>query len=448
MTDVAINRLINKRWPPGFPGAGPGTPVDVRYLRPGGAIANDGSSPAAAWPNSVGGLERGLRYMAMASVDHPVRLDITGCSISSSVLLNMGGTMTGGIDEDVDLSAIGPDNFAYRNNCQITAAPTLEQDITISGSAANPTSGLYTITVTELLVVNALKGMFLIGTGLGEWAVVQSNTAHDIVVTTTTDPTLFTAPAIYSPGATLTFGDPATFNAAGLYLIALCDWSFSGIAFKSTADAFNSAMDIWAVAPVFFQLCSFDGVFLVGGVDTCFLDACYINDHSFGQDGGAWVIRNCYMNAVTPNLHGAGGKGDSAIFQSWFDGLTQAWGSGNSESEYGWSARNSHFEGGEGGGVQMLFGAPFMNDCVVANNNGNAVFISHGAKASLNNVTGVGNVGVGINVQNGGQCRPDTNTTVTGAAGDIRLGDAGVIAYADLPAVDLSQLVNVISVGT
>jgi hypothetical protein len=446
MTDVAINRLINKRWQPGFPSGGFGTPVDVRYCRPGGAMANTGQSPAAAWPNSAGGLERALRYMAMASVDHPVRIDITGCTMTSAILLNLGGTMTGGIDEDIDLSATGPDNFAYRNNCQITAEPTHEQDLTITGAVANATSGLYTITVVELLVVNALKGMFLLGAGLGEWAVVQSNTAHDIVVTTTTDPSTFTTPAIYSPGATLTFGDPATFNSAAIYLIALCDWQFSGIAFKSTADALPSAIDIWAVAPVFFQMCTFDGVFLVGGVDSCFMDACYVTGH-FGQDGGAWILRNSYFNGITPNLHGSGGKGDSATIQCWFDDLVGPWGGGNAESEYGWSAQNTQYDGAEGRAINMLFGAPYMTNCVISNSGGDAILVTHGAKAVLTNVDGAANGGVGINVQNGGQVRVDPGTTVTGATGDIRLGDAGIMAYADLPGIDLSQLVNVISVG-
>ena len=445
-SDCSIDRLINRRW-------AAGTAVVVRYLRPGGNNANDGLSPASAWANSAAGLEHGLRYLAMASLNRPVALDVTGCTLAAEALLQLGGIQLGGIDFDFDITTTGPSNFAGRQNCQIRATPAVVgglSALTITGTAANATTGLRTVTVTDVLTPGAHVGQFLLGEGLGEWAVIAANDANTLTVTTTVDVTGWTGDVgVYEPGATLEFGsvDPFNFNGA-IHLMALCDWNLSGLALTiSAGSTAAAALVIWPTAPVFLQLCSITGLDLQGGLDSVYVDACYLTG-VIAQDGGAVTMRNCFLEECTPSLHGSGGKGTTYVIQCIMDGLTIPWGAGNTESEYSCAVSASRFSNGNLDGVEILFGIHSYTDVLIEGSSGDAVAVSNNATCRLTHVTGTGNGGWGVDIQSGAHVRCDNTCSVTGTAGDISLGNAGTFAWAaPLEEVDLGQLVRISVAG-
>lgn len=445
MSDHAIQRLINTRWPAK-------TAETVRYLRPGGSLTATGASSLDPWPDTEAGLERALAFMAAFSMNAPVALDITGCNIAGGQLLQMGGEMLGGIDNGFDFTATGPDNFFSRAQCQIRAEPELVVDnIAITGSSFEPTTGLLTLTVSNVLVANAHIGQFLIGDGLGEYATIWANTANTISLCTTTDvaATWTLHKAIYTYGGSLTFGDASDFGNGPMHLLALCDWWFSGIKFASTADYAASAIYVWPYAPVYFQLCDLVGLYLVAGGETVYCDSTYIHDAYIGHDGGAMTLRTSLIKNVLPSLHGSGGKGRlTNMVQSVFDGLFDPWGSTSPGNSYNWSAENSMFINGDKQGCAFGHGSGRISNCLVDNNGGVGVLLAEGAIVTMTNVDGTNGGAYGVQLSDGAQLINSGGNAVTGATNDLDVGDAGAFAWSDVPIVDLGQLCRVSGGGT
>jgi hypothetical protein len=67
-----------------------------------------------------------------------------------------------------------------------------------------------------------------------------------------------------------------------------------------------------------------------------------------------------------------------------------------------------------------------IDDCA-----GDAVTIGYRSGASLREVRGTGNGGVGLRVRNGAQVVVDAVTDLTGAAGDVRVGGKPARTWAD-----------------
>lgn len=439
MSDIAIDRLINRRW------AAPAAdqPVhEVRYLRAGGDLLNDGTSPADAWPDTAAGLERGLRWMAMAAVNTSSVLDITGCDIQADSLLQLGSIMTGGTNYGLDSTATGPNNFYSRATCQIRSELSLVLAVDLDESAQDPTTDLWTNVVVQGggLTPGAHVGQFLCGEGLLECAVIVDNDANSLFITTTDDPTGWTGQVgIYATGASLTFGDPLDFFNGAVQLLALSDWSFSGITIASTDASKSQAIQVTAVCPVYFLLCDLTGIQVIGGPDTVFMDYSYVHDAFVVQDGGAMSVRHTFVSNCTVNLHG-GGKGSlNNLVQSVFDGLLTPWGNNDDDSEYRFQASNCQFSNGAADGIAISYGANALTNCLVDGNAGDGILVQYGATVVMTNVDGNNGGDFGVNIQTMGQVVDGGGNSVD-ATDDIGLGDAGAFTWADLPEVDLGQL--------
>lgn len=262
---------------------------------------------------------------------------------------------------------------------------------------------------------------------------------HSLSITTATNPQTWTAPiGIYTYGATIESGDPLDAFSDACDLRALCDWSFSGIRFKSTSDSKASAINTTGLSPIYFQLCDLAGVqFLEGGSFTS-VDACYIHDFDFAINGGSVVIRNCYFNAVTNIHHGSGTFTD--VNECYMEGHTNPFAGGVTLSRVNFSTQNSHYVSGTGGGVLASFGNNRLISCVLANNTGAGLTVSDGAHCIVQNVTGTGNTTFGVNLTNGAFLRSlGGSSSVTGTSGDLSVGGAGAKTWAQLPTDDLGS---------
>lgn len=439
--DFDADRYITKRWPY--------NDQSVRYVNATtGNDANDGLTPATAWQT----LEKGLASFAIAGVNKSWVLDITG-TFTGANTLNIGGTMLAGLNYDLDLAATGPDNFISRSSCQIRSSPMVVIDpITISGGSAQATTGLRIVNVTNVLVAGAHVGQMLLGSGLAEWARIIDNTVNTITIATTTDPAGWTGPVgIYTEGATIEYGDAANFFEGATYLVALCDWAFTGIAFTSNAGAKYAAFEVIANAPVYFTQCSFDGIYLRGGPGYATFDCCDFYSsggggaQGYNHDGSSVIVRQSTFRDLEFLCHGSSDSGNNSFIQCGFAGGLLPFGGGNVESRFSFGMNQCYFDGFTNDAIHVLFGNTRIQNTLIENTTGDAIQVENSSvKLRLDNVDGsTGNSAYGIRILNGAQVDVDAATSVTGASGDILLGDAGAITYAAVPAVDLGQLVRV-----
>lgn len=433
--DFYAERFITERWPY--------DDQTIRYVRSAtGSDNNDGLTPGTAWQT----LEKGLESFAIAGVNKSWVLDLAG-TFTGANTLNLGGTQLAGIDADLDVAATGPDNFIAYSSCQLRASlDEVVPAINITGTALQPTTGFYILTVSNALVAGAHEGQILAGTGLLEWARIIRNTVNTITVAVSlSNPSTWTAPAIYQEGATISYGDAGNFFEQATYLITLCDWSFSGIAFTSNGAAKDSAINVISNATTFFQGCSFRGLYLQGGSGLVTFDTCDVYDKLYGHDGSSVLWRNSTFRDLGYRCHGANTNGNNSWIDCAFTGGLDPFGEGNVESTFYFNLTRCWFDDSADDAIHVLFGNTRLVDVRIENTAGDCIEVANpSVRLTCTDVDGTtGNLGVGIRALRGAYVTVDGATSVTGALGDLSIGDVGIVTYAALPIVDLGQLVRV-----
>lgn len=413
---------------------------EIRYLRPGGDNGNDGLTPATAWAGDLDGLKQAIEWLASGAYALSQIIDITGCTVSAAEELFLGGANLGSLNYNLDFSGTGPSNFLALSSFQLRAEPTpVLAGLNITGVAQDAASRLYTATVSNVLVANAHIGQMVLGEVPGEWARVVSNTANTLLLTTSTNPQGWTNPGIYTEGATLTLGDPAAFFGNAVSFLANGDWFMSGIRFESTGGSKNSAVYAITNAPVFWQMCAFEGHYLAGGTAPSFMDCCFIDGGTWGIDGGQLTMRQCFVNAATPSFHGAGGTGNSDAIDCYFNALPAPYGGGNVESAFYAHLDNVHFNACTAGAVQFSFGNSRITDARFENTTGDCVIVEKKCHALMSNVQGTtGNTGYGCRIRNGAQVDVSGTMSVSGALGNRIVGGNAVGVWATLPETDVA----------
>lgn len=411
----------------------------VRYVRAtGGNDSLNGTSTGAAWAT----LERGLEWLSSGPMNESRILDIAG-TFTVDHQLSIGGNVIGGTNYGFDLEESGPNNFAALSTRQIQAELVAVQDLTITNASAGTTHGLYTITVSETLTSSAHVGQLISGEGLFETAVVQANDANTLLVTTTVDPSTWTGQvALYTPGATIIAGAAEDFFAISTDIIAHCDWSFTGIAFKSSKEFANSAVRVQGLCQVSFNLCYLEGIQMVGGGGQYInIDSCYIHTATGGRvlgvDGAAYVIRTSLLKGLAFRMHASGEFSD--ILYSVIEACTTPLGGGVTLSGFLFSGENLLITGAVSGadGVRVAFGKSRILNSIIQNCAGDAIEVSDGAQLLLTNVRGSGNGGYGCRILNGGQVQATGTTDVSGTAGQVYLGGTGATTWAGAPKTDV-----------
>lgn len=426
------DRYLTRRWPYGS------TEI-VYYVRPGGDDDNNGLTELTAFAT----LERALHFMSIAEVNQSVIVDITGMTINATSVLNIGGTTLGGVNNDLDVTATSPNNFFSRRHRQIRAELQLSQALTVTGSSFDATSGILTLTVSTALVANALRGLFAVGAGLGEYGVIRSNTGgagpNTIEVCNTVG--LSNPVGAYTTGATMTFGDPANFFEQAIYLQALCDWTIQGITITSNGPK-ATAIGVLGCTSVSLTLCDIAGIQIAGRGPTV-IDSCLVRDETYAQDGGGVRATQSLFRALNFLCHGNGGDGLNEFVASCFDANNDPFGGGNVESQFNFYVASCEFANNVGGAIQAIGGVSRVQDTVIENNGGSGVTAQDGATVTLDNVQGSGNVGYGAVVRYGAQIKRENASAVTGTLDDIFVGTVGAAGWGDIPITDLDELARI-----
>lgn len=432
-SDLAVDRLITRLW-------APGTAALTYFVRPGGNDANTGLSAPTAFLT----LGRALREIALYATNWPLRLDVTGCTFAAAELLQLGGTQLGGTTN----TYAAPVLPAYPNQrqVQIVATPVSAGAFTITSESADGTSGLLTVTVPEAIGAGALDDKILVDAN-GNLAAIDSYSVgagpNTIVLATTVS--VVSPVTAYGPGASFTYGDGAQGADGAVYLAALADWSLQWLEFHSTADEKGSALTIWPHQPVDLIGCVLDGLQVIGGSSPVALTGCVITNplsQSLVVDGATLQLTQSLVDGVTIDCNGSGASGNSFLSQSIVTGCS-SWGAGNTASRFSGAITNSRITGSTGYGVTCRFGAWAISDTVIQTSAASGILIQN-ASLNLNNVTGT-NTDFGIDAAR--YCSVEADATITGGAGDVNLGRAGVFPWSEMPGTDGEQLARVFQQG-
>lgn len=443
--DVAINRLITQQWPYG-------TAPLVFYVRPTGSDTNNGTSALTAFAT----FPRAQREMNLYSVNQPVIIDITGMdgadAITITDVLNLGGDNLGGISFDRDVTVVPPgDLFFSRRHRQIRAELQLIQNLTITSQALDATTGLLTLTVSNVLVANALRGLFAISAVLGEYGTIQGNSGgagpNTITVACSTTFSVTAGAGAYAPGGTIVAGNAGNFFEGATYLNALCDWGLQGI-YLSSGNTKTAAIQVWPNAPVDFIFCDIEGINLKAGAGTVTIESCYLHDYSFIHDGAEMAVYQSCLREMTFLCHGSTASGINEWQATMFD-LCGTFGGGNVESRYTFEMQRCQVNLGTDEGVSATFGNSRMQDCKIQNCSKSAITATGPVHLTLTNVDGTGNTGYGVEAYLGAFITAASTTSVTGSTNDVYIGDLGATTWAAVTAApgsaitDVGQLVRV-----
>lgn len=409
----------------------------VVYLRQAsGNDDRDGLTEAHA----VATLPRALELMGSLTAKRTI-LEITGETLADDSLLQIGAWQLGGIVTALNVNPLAPPaNFVSYQPRQMRAEPALIMDLTVTAQAEDAVSGFVTLTVDETLTTNQLRGKMIIGQGLAEWGRVRSNGTHTIELAAIGTFASMEGIAAYSPGATIRYGAGDGQDQC-VYLNALCGWSFQGISFE-TYGTEASALTIWPHAKVDLTLCDIEGLVVNTGGGVVSIDACYIHDGTFAQDGGAIALYDSLFRNVSFANHGSGDSGLNEWTGFAIDNCN-AFGTGNAESRWQVQAANFEIDGSSSHGVHLLFGKSTFTDGRVDNSTSSAFFVDPLCHVVLNNVTGTGSARYGIECPRGpARFVAKGGTDVTGTLGNTLCGSTGgVKTYAQLPSTDGTELV-------
>jgi hypothetical protein len=403
---------------------------ELRYVRSAtGDDANDGLTPATAWQT----LNKGLGFLAGFSTNRRKTLDVSDSTFSATEQLNF-PALFGGVDADLSFAGSGPNNFFFRTIGQIRAEQSLQQALTVTNVTPDATTGLPTLTVSQVLVPNAHVGQFVIGAGLAEYGVVVTNDANTLLVASASN--VFTAPVgAYLPSTTFTFGDAANFFQQATYINMFAHFTVQGISFLANG-ANQTALTVLPSMPWNMQLCQLQGLTVLGGSQLGTMDACYIT-RRYGQDGASMICRSSFFDAVTFENHGDGASGLDAYISCFFDGCNPVL-AGNFESRMGVQMQDCEIANGTAEGI-LVRGANVnriedtrIRDCAT-----DGIIVDAPVRLRVDNVVGTNNGGFGARLQNGAQVEVLNGPTLTGASGQVSLGGTGATTWAAAPATDV-----------
>lgn len=433
--DHASNRYILKTWPVG-------QALLTWYVRPGGDDNNAGTSALTAFAT----LGRALREVPLYGANRPTKIDITGMTIAAAELLQLGGGSLGSTINTYDAPVV-PD-LPNRRQVQIVADLTRLWALDVTSQVADPATNLTTITVSGPITPGDLDDLLLVDVDGGLGPVVEytsgagPNTIY--VASATTFAAVTTA---YSPGATITYGDPAQGLDGAIHLTALADWSFRGLAFASTAASKAAAFTLWAHQPVDFTSCVLDGLHHAGGDAAVLLYNVIVKDGGWIFDGACNVIaQKVYGHDLNIDCNGCSG----AVFDQLVLDTCSPLGGGSNTSRFAAEVTQAEVRNGTGAAIQCRFGTWSLSGVRCTNNAGSGVYVLGSFEVSMTTVVGTGN-DYGLECQRNASVTTDSSTDVTGGSGDVFLGNAGTFAWTDfspvLPITDTEQLVRVFHQG-
>jgi len=302
----------------------------------------------------------------------------------------------------------------------IRATPTAVLDIpaaNITGQVADATTGHITVQTNLALIAGAHVGQIIQGAGLLETYVVVSNNVTDIE---TTARAAFTPDIqLQTQSATLRNGNAADFNTTIHVRSARANIVFAGINIDhASANPSHEALHVSSsMSTVEAVGCAITGISQTTAVLQSF--SCYLT-RAVRVTGPYYGSTADFMDAVEFVLEGSSHPyGElqiiNGIIDSAANGLIVGPLSGLMDM------RNMLIRSSVGIGVSVMRGHLTMTASKIENCGGIGIIVGEGAYASLNGITGIGNVGVGVSVQDGAQVQAAGAMAITGA-GDYQCG--------------------------
>ena len=315
-------------------------------------------------------------------------------------------------------------------DCPVTfrANPVDIDDFTVTGSAADPGSGLLTLTdSSKSYTVDEHKGKFLVGSGFFDFAPIISNTSDSLEVAKSS---AFTAPLkIVECGASIGmssgFEDIITYS-GGTSLI-----SFQGIRFFHGSPSISTTINL-NLAPVAFYLCDIEsGITLKDfGGNNDFRGI--VVENYFRLLGSSAVTTSCFFDSCSFSMYGSTASSNFPITDCAYVGCDPVGHTGNAEPVLTFDVSNILIRDSVSHGFRYLpTGRSTIEDATIEGSTGNGVIIDGPASLHISNVIGTGNSGYGLFADDGAHLRIDSTTTVTGTSGDIKCGSKAVRTYAD-----------------
>lgn len=433
-------------------------PETVIYVRPWGDNSRSGLTPGtdAGSPGDAlsedGGLEEADRRMPLTLHGERFAIDVTGCDITIPRNWALKSPVTGD-QPALELFPVDHPSFLVRACVMIRALPdvVLTLNSPTTTTVAEATHGMLVVTDTsQVFAVNEHAGRLLAGSSFFEWGRIQENTATELVIA---HGGMLSPPfEIWDPGATLTIGDPGEFfGVPGFTLLAYCPVVLQGLRIRAPA-AFSSALSVCNPGGTLnVWHCDVEGVQFEGGAGV-FVDGCYFPGKTFSQNQPLDVKRSVFAGPTIAS-QGVGAGGSQFVFHNRFVGCT-AWPLfGAPDFGGGFQVEACAVEDAVGSGLQFTGGLrgsvrdTSVDDVVTSPGlAGDAVRAVGPGRLDVRNVTGSGNAGHGVGVQDGTQARVQSTTTVTGTSGDLLVGSLGTKTFGELDVAG-GNLVDVTSAG-
>lgn len=350
----------------------------------------------------------------------------------------------GGGSFELDLTPTAFSQDWLRTPVKLVAVPTTLYTLNdgTTSTVAQARTGLLSVTDTsQSWSVNELKGKMIIGSGISEHGVIQSNTADTIVTTLTTLPT--SPVTIVEPSCTINFGEnPATGLRHALTIDINCETVFLGIDFAmNDTSAFNRFRN---KASATFYLCNLPGLACdEGGTGQFDVYACYITDGSLADQGHHMNFQRSYFDGVSGS--GITVNNHASPQHSWlwciFEGCPAIGHGGSSTPMTNFRLEDSWILNGTADGVLYRGGGVSrVLNCIIEGCVGDAIDAQNPGKLRVQNVGdnhgSNPNGGYGINVTNG-TFVTITTVDVQGTSGELFVGTLGAQTYANGPYHDL-----------
>lgn len=436
--DFASDRFILLTWPTGEAAL-------TWYVRPGGDDNNDGTTALTAFAT----IARALREVPLYAANRPTVIDVTGMTIAIAELLQLGGGSLGSTINTYSTPVV-PD-LPNRRQVQIRADLDPVQVLNVTSQVADPATNLTTLTVSDAITPGALDDLILVDTDGGIGPIVKNGYTsgagpNTIYVSSAT--TFAAVTTAYQPGATLTFGDPTQGLDGAIHLTALADWSFRGLGFASTAASKTAALTVWAHQPVDIYACVLDGLHLVGGASQVLAYGSIVRNGGLIIEGGANLVA---QKTTGHDLTLTCVRGRATLSEVVLDTCSPfGAGAGSSSSQFSSEVSQAEIRNGTGAAVQCRFGTWALSNLRCTDNLGSGVYVLGAFEVTMTTVVGTGN-DYGLECLRNASVTTDSSTDVTGASGDVYLGNAGTFAWTDfsptLPITDTEQLVRVFHQG-
>lgn len=422
-------------------------PVKTIYVRPGG---NDSYAGTLARP--LASLMEAFNRVPTIIEDARYVIDLTGYTQTNQEVFHMPAKYSA-LPANLILDGGNFVNDFNRAPLTLLATPTVSQTLTVTGQAADAVTGLVTLTTSNNLTLNQLRGALIQGANVTEYGVVAANTAGpNSTVYVTNAGFTFTAPVqILALSCELALGDTAETYNVSQSMDARCDIAFTGIKLTKANDAFgNLCLNVRGGQHALFTLCEIQGLYAEHAGLIRF-DGCYFNSGLLSAYGTQFSVYTSYLKNVNVQFHGEGGIAGQGYYLNVVEGCTPLGHHNNFQSEGGFDISqcdiispkaNGSPVGAATYGVLYRGSAHARVEATKINGATAGVYCEGPGYMLLSNVQGT-NTDVGCDLHDGAYAKHSGGTAVTGTNGDVRLGDAGIITWATAPAHDLDQGVRV-----